>query len=94
MDTALANLCKYVAVLAKSADETTRAEDRSTYTKHLEAAARLFVAAYLDRSAELEELVAGERHAFGWGYLSGPPGKAAEHAFDEFAKTVESKHAA
>jgi hypothetical protein len=92
MNSTLANLCIYAAVLAKSADETTRAEDRTVYTQRLAAVARMFVAAHHGSRAELEKLIASERHAFGWGYLSGVVGAAAERAFDEFAKTIESKH--
>ena len=54
----------------------------------------MFAAAQDGQREELEKLIAGERHAFGWGYLSGAEGAAAERAFDEFAKTIESKHEA
>lgn len=39
---------------------------------------------------KLKELVASERHSFGWDYLDGSEGKAAEAAFDAFAKLVET----
>jgi len=94
MNATLANLCIYAKVLSKSADATTRAEDRSIYTQHLAAVARMFAAAQDGRREELETLIASERHAFGWGYLSGAEGAAAERAFDEFAKTIEFKHEA
>jgi hypothetical protein len=38
----------------------------------------------------LRQLVASERRCYGWSFLSGPPGEAAETAFDQFAKLVES----
>ena len=38
----------------------------------------------------LPELVASERHSYGWSLLSGPPGEAAETAFDQLAKLVEA----
>lgn len=86
-------LAKYVEVLYRSAHETHRAEDRHTYTQHLAAAARFFVAAHAGRLEELRALVASERHTYGWGYLSHAEGAAAEKAFDEFAKVVEATNA-
>ena len=86
-------LAKYVIVLNRSAQETHRAEDRQSYTRHMAAAAELFVAAHAGRLEELRELVASERHAYGWGYLSYDEGDAAEKAFDEFAKVVETTNA-
>jgi len=94
MNSTLANLCNYAEVLAKSADETTRAEDRTVYTQRLAAVARMFVAAYHGQRTELENMIASERRAFGWGYLSGVEGTAAEQVFDEFAKIIESEHEA
>ena len=90
MNQMLANLSQYTATLLKCADETTRAEDRNVYMQHLAANARMFVAAYQGQHASLMEMVASERRAFGWGYLSGTEGSAAERAFDQFAKTIET----
>jgi hypothetical protein len=39
---------------------------------------------------KLKELVASERQSYGWDYLNGPHGEAAEAAFDSFAKLVET----
>jgi hypothetical protein len=86
-------LAKYVAVLNHSAQQTHRAEDRQSYTLHLATAAQFFVAAHAGRVEELRALVARERHAYGWGYLSYDEGAAAEKAFDEFAKVVEATDA-
>ena len=86
-------LSTYVSVLARSARETHRAEDRQTYTRHLAAAAQLFVAIHSGRIDDLRALVASERHAYGWGYLSDAEGAAAEGAFDEFARRVETTNA-
>jgi hypothetical protein len=94
MNSALANLCNYAEVLAKSADRSTRAEDRTVYAQRLAVVARMMVAAHHGKRTELENLIASERRAFGWGYLSGVEGAAAERAFDEFAKSVETKHEA
>jgi hypothetical protein len=94
MPAILTNLAAYIAALAKSADETTRAEDRSAYAQHLAAAARMFLAAHTGQTAELAVLVATERTAYGRSYLSGPAGDAAEQAFAQFAKRVDDAHAA
>ncbi len=83
-------LAKYVAALDRSSKKSTRAEDRQTYERHLAASARMFEAVYRQAIDDLKELVAAERRAFGWGYLSGAEGEAAERAFDNFAKHVES----
>ena len=86
-----AALADYIAVLEKSARETDRAEDRSRYQQHLASAALMYAAIAKQCSLEgLRELVASERHSYGWSFLSGPPGEAAETAFDQFAKLVES----
>ena len=89
----LAGLAKYITVLAQSADRTHRAEDRPMYEKHLAAAARMLPAMHEDpRLRSLAGLVADEKRAFGWSYLSDDEGDAAERAFSEFADLVDSKH--
>jgi hypothetical protein len=90
MDDLAEALRVYVASLAKSADETTRAEDRTAYTRHLAEAARMFAAFHADDLAALRERIAAERRSFGWGFLSGEPGAATEAAFDALARAVES----
>ncbi len=68
-----------------------RAEDRRRYQQHLAAAVLIYAALEKHRSREkLKELVASERRSYGWDYLDGSEGKAAEAAFDEFAKFVET----
>lgn len=93
MDDLLDALSRYVSVLARSAQQTHRAEDRQTYTQHLAAAAAMFVAVHSDRIDDLRALVASERHSYGWGYLSDAEGSAAERAFDEFARKIEGTNA-
>jgi hypothetical protein len=90
MSDILDGLAKYVAVLQMASRQTHRAEDRPSYTKHLAAAAQFFEAAHTGHLEELRSLVASERHAYGWGYLSDAAGSAAERAFDDFAKLVEA----
>lgn len=83
-------LAAYVAVLSRSAQQSHRAEDRPVYTRHLAVAAQFFLAVHGGRIEELRSLVASERHAYGWGYLSNEEGAAAEKAFDDFARIVET----
>ncbi len=90
MDQLLKALAQYIATLDKSSKETTRAEDRGRYEQHLAASARMFEAVQRRALDELKELIASERRAFGWAYLSGPEGEAAESAFNNFAKHVDS----
>lgn len=90
MNQVLIALAEYVATLDKSSKQTTRAEDRVRYEQHLATSARMFEAIQRRAVDELKELVASERRVFGWGYLSGPEGEAAERAFNNFAKHVES----
>ncbi len=82
-------LAEYISVLETSAANTHRAEDRGRYQQHLADAALMYAALEKHQSVEkLKELVASERHGFGWDYLD-PEGKAAEAAFSAFAKLVE-----
>ncbi len=84
-------LADYIASLETSAARTRRGEDRVRYEQHLASAALLFAAIEKQRSIDkIKEVVASERRSYGWDYLSGPEGKAAESAFDAFAKLVET----
>jgi hypothetical protein len=78
-------LAQYIRVLTDSAGRTSKAEDRMAYTKHLAEAAIMFSLAHAGDAHQLADKVAQERHTFGWGYLSGPEGEAAEAAFQQFA---------
>ena len=94
MEALIEELVRYVAVLVQANHDTTRAEDRHAYTAHLAAAAELFLAAYQHDAAKVGDLLARERHAYGWGFLSDVPGNAVERAFSEFARFVKSANAA
>ena len=84
-------LADYIALLETTAVGTRRAEDRGRYEQHLASAALMFVAIEKHRSIDkLKNVVASERRSYGQDYLSGPEGKAAESAFDAFAKLVET----
>jgi hypothetical protein len=50
----------------------------------------MFRALHRGSLQDLKALVEQERHGFGWSYLSGAAGDAAETAFDEFAGQVEA----
>lgn len=86
----IAALTNYVSVLEVSAEQTTRAEDRSVYTRHLAEAARMFAALHAGDEQGLRERIKAERRNYGWGFLSGEPGAAAEAAFDALARQVDS----
>jgi hypothetical protein len=85
-----AALAEYIATLSKSTRNTSRTEDRATYQRHLASAALMFVAIHQDDAARLKELIDGASHDFGWGYLSGEEGSAAEGAWVRFADFVRS----
>ncbi len=83
-------LAAYVTVLAKSADDTDRAEDRVTYEQHLANSARIFLALESSNPKEtMLQLVRDEQRFYGVGFLSGEVGSAAETAFTEYASIVE-----
>jgi hypothetical protein len=77
----------YIDVLASSAESTTRAEDRSQYEARLASAARLVALLAAEPSAsQVEAWIASEQRAYGWDYLSGDSGEAAERAFIRLAE--------
>ncbi len=83
-------LTEYVGVLGDSLERTSYANDRHLYLGHLGAAAIMY--AILHRGepmSRLKEKVAEERHNYGWGYLQGSEGEAAEAAFHKFATLIE-----
>jgi hypothetical protein len=92
MDEIVQELGRYSAVLARSLDATTYANDRTVYRNHLASAAR-WLGMIHDRASlsELLEAVRAEQRQFGWGYLSGEPGKAACGAFESFVAFLESR---
>jgi hypothetical protein len=84
-------LAQYISVLGTSMSNTNWTEDRVKYQKHLAEAALMFAVIQKDDSVQkLKDLVAAERHNYGWDYLHGSLGNTAESAFDIFAKLVES----
>ena len=73
-------LADYISVLGASADETARAEDRSAYTQHIAAAARMFADLEKGRTEAFLERIAAERRSYGTSFLVGAPGSLAERA--------------
>ncbi len=92
MDAIVQELARYAAALARALDNTTHANDRTTYRDHLAASARWLGMIHDGASlSELRESVATEQRRFGWGYLSGEPGKLASEAFEHFVTFLESQ---
>ena len=85
-----AALAEYVSALSNSAGTTSRSEDRATYQNHLASAAVMFVAIHQEDMVRLKELVDAELRSFGWSYLSGEEGSAAEAAWTRFVGIVRS----
>jgi hypothetical protein len=84
-------LTEYVVILDDSLGRTSFANDRHIYVDHLAAAAIMYAILHRDEPlSRLKEKVAEERHNYGWGYLQGSEGEAAESAFHKFATLVES----
>ena len=92
MDAIVQELARYSAVLARSLDDTTYANDRTAYRDHLAASARWLGMIHDGASlSELQASVVSEQRRFGWGYLSGEPGKFASEAFERFVTFLESQ---
>lgn len=85
-------LADYVEALMAAEKETTQASDRPKYTRHLAAAARMFLAVERQSLHELWLTTADERRSFGWGFLSQDCGTRAESAFDRFARYIEGMY--
>ena len=85
------NIAEYIDVLERSAKETNHAEDRTKYDRHLAAAALMCAAATNNDIKKIEELIENERRSFGWDFLAGTTGAAAEAAFVKLAKHVNER---
>jgi len=83
-------LAKYVQALEKGSAATQNANDRPLFLGHLAAAAGMFADLHRGDMTALARRVVEERRSFGWSFLAGDSGAAAEKAFDEFAKSVEA----
>lgn len=82
-------LARYVEVLAASLDSTGTAGDRALYKNHLAAAAHLVPVLAASDQIGISNWIASEEHAWGWSYLSGGEGEAAEQAFVELRAILE-----
>lgn len=82
---------KYILELDGFARRTNYASDRKHYAAHLEVAAVICAELYLHgTSTRVRDLIASERHSYGWGYLQGDYGENAEKAFHRFAALFDS----
>ena len=86
----LSAVVAYINVLSASAEATSRAEDRPRYESHLASAARLVALLVGDApSDDVQQWFRQEDRAFGWGYLSGEAGQAAEEAFEGLKQQID-----
>ena len=84
-------LCEYVSILDANSRVANRAEDRQVNDRLLANAARMFLALETEKPLEnLRQLVSTARHSYGWGYLAGSAGEAAESAFSDFANRIDN----
>jgi len=84
-------IAKYIIILRDCRNNCRRAEERQLYENHLAAAAIMFAETHLEFSvSQLKERVASEKRGYGWSYLSGKEGLAAEGAFHKLASFVEN----
>ena len=84
-------LAEYIAALSGSAGRTTRSEDRPKYERHLAATALMFSALHRGDLEGFKMLLATERRAFGWDFLSGEEGSAAEAAWTHFVDFAQAE---
>jgi hypothetical protein len=82
-------LATYISALSDAARNSRRAENRSRYQDHLAAAALVFERLHHSDVVSAKQLVAEERRSFGWDFLDGEAGAAAESAFSRFADFIE-----
>jgi len=68
-------------------------EEQRLYSHHSGELSRLSSLLHAQApSADIAAVVAGERRAFGWAFLSGEHGARVEHAFHQLACALEALH--
>jgi hypothetical protein len=82
-------LASYITALSGAARNTGRAENRNRYRDHRAAAALVFERLQHGDVVSAKQLVVEERRSFGWDYLDGEAGAAAESVFSRFAAFIE-----
>jgi len=87
----LDDLAEYIGVLSASLEKTKHTQDRSAYERHLAAAASIFQSLRQSNFEQARQQVASEKRIFGWSFLPGEEGKAAEAAFVRFEKMFAEK---
>ena len=86
----LDDLAEYINVLSTGMKKTKNAQNRSLYLEHLAAAALIFQSLQQSNFQRAQQ-VAEEQRQFGWSFLPGEEGSAAEAAFVGFKKLFEGK---
>jgi hypothetical protein len=81
-------LIAYIDALRAARSATRRPEERQFCLNRLAAAAEMFAFFRSGDQTALLRIVEDERRSFGWSYLSGAQGEAAERTFARFAATV------
>ena len=87
----LDELAEYIGVLSTSLEKTNHAQDRSAYERHLEAAASIRESLRQADFHQARQEVASEERNFGWSFLPGEEGRAAEAAFVRFKTLFEKE---
>ncbi len=85
----LNNLAEYISVLSASLEKANNVQDRSVYERHLAAAASIRQSLRQSDFHQASQQVANEERNFGWSFLPGEEGKAAEAAFMRFKKLFD-----
>lgn len=87
----LDDLAEYISVLSASLEKANNAQDRSAYERHLAAATSIRQSLRRSDVHHARQQVANEERDFGWSFLPGEEGSAAEAAFVRFKKLFEEK---
>jgi hypothetical protein len=86
----LGHLAEYINVLAARLKSTKHPQDRSAYERHLAAAALIRESLRQSNFEQARQHIASEERNFGWSFLPGEEGNAAEAAFVRFKNLFES----
>jgi hypothetical protein len=87
----LNDIAEYISVLSASLEKANSVQDRSAYERHLAAAASIRESLRQCNFQQARQQVASEERDFGWSFLPGEEGRAAESAFVHFKRLFEQK---
>ena len=85
------DLAQYINVLSTNMEKAKHTQDRSFYVGHLAAAALIFKSLQQSNFEQARQQIATEKRNFGWSFLPGEEGSAAEAAFARFTKSFDDK---